>query len=278
MAFTSALSVQEFALARSLGLRPLRLVAGGGVFSVYPYWFPYNYAALDPYQLRPGQTALACQGADAWVRTREQVLDRLRREAADCGADIVTGITWRERPAPSFESGRANAENKEVTAMGTALAVDGPRPPGPALRDPALTSMGLRDYAALARSGYAPAGLVMAAAQVAGRSAWDPRPDRRPEELTARQVAKEMMVTQDRPEYADATHLAYSAAVAELHAAAARLDASGITAITIERTVQTEVYGFVVRARATGTAVTAAPGGPGDAGTLAIMPVRRLDG
>lgn len=276
MAFTSALSVPEFALARSVGLRPLRLVAGGGVFSVYPYWSPYASRALDPYQLRPGQTALAWQGADAWVQAREQVLDRLRREAADCGADIVTGITWRERPAPSPVSGRSGAEDKEVTATGTALAVDGPRPPGPA--NPALTSMGLRDYAALARSGYAPAGLVMAAAQVVGRSAWDPRPDRRSGELTALQVAKEMMVTQDRPEYADATHLTYSAAVAELRAAAARLDASGITAITIQRTVQTEVYGFLMRARATGTAVTAAPGRPGDADPLAIMPVRRLDG
>jgi uncharacterized protein YbjQ (UPF0145 family) len=278
MAFTSALPVQEFALARSVGLRPLRLVAGGGVFSVYPSWTAYVSGALDPWQLRPGQTALAHQGADEWVEVREQVLDRLRKEAAGCGADIVTGITWRERPAPSFDSGRPDAENREVTVTGTALAVDGPRPPGPALRAPVLTSMGLRDYAALARSGYAPAGLVMAAAQVAGRSAWDPAPDRRPGELTSRQVVKEMMVTQDRPEYADATRLAYSAAVAGLHAAAARLDASGITAITIERTVETEIYGFVMRARATGTAVTAAPGRPGDAGPLAIMPVRRLDG
>ena len=277
MAFTSALSVGEFALARSVGLRPLRLVGGGGVFLVFPYWLSSGRSGtFDPYQLRPGQTALAPQGADGWIRPRKQVLDRLRREAADCGADIVTGITWRERAAPSPLS---DAPYEEVTATGTALAFEVPRAPGSLARDPALTSMGLRDYATLTRSGYAPAGLVMAAAMAGGRSAWDVRPDRQAGELTARQVVKEeMMVTQDRPEYADATRLAYSAAVGELHAAAARLGASGVTGITIERTVRRVVYGFVMCARATGTAVTAAPGRPGDAGPLTIMPVRRLDG
>lgn len=279
MAFTSALSVEELALARSAGLRPLRLVGGSGAFAIYPYQSYFGASGTaDPYQLRPGQTALARRGGDGWTRACEQVLERLRREAADCGADIVTGITWREKPMPHPASVAAYAEVKEVTATGTALALDGPRAPASPARDPALTSMSLRDYATLARSGYAPAGLVMAAAQAVGRSAWDPRPDPQAGELTARQVVKEMMVIQDRPEYADATRLAYSAAVAELNAAAARLGAPGVTGITIERTVQSETYGFLMSVRATGTAVTAAPGRPRDAGPLNIMPVRRLNG
>lgn len=272
MAFTSALSVDEFALARAAGLRPLRLVGGAVALNSVSYTrLPYP-RTVDPHQLRPGETALVGKGPDRRARFQRTALERLREEAAACGADLVTGVTVDERWVVLADD---DAGHHEITVRGTAMALTDPRVPatsGP----PVLTTMSVKEYAILADRGYRPAGMVTASAEVMGRSAWDVPPGRRDGEMTMREVAKAMTVTQDRPEYADATRAAYSAAVGELDRAARESGAEAVTGITVTHTMSDEGYGFSVMARATANAITARPGAASP-GPLTIMPVRRLD-
>lgn len=273
MAFTSDLSVTGFTVARSAGLRPLRLVGGAVVLNDGSFTRTLYPRTVDPYQLRPGQAVLLGKGPDRRARFQRTALDRLREEAAACGAGIVTGVTVAERWV-SFADDEPS--HLEITARGTAMEVLGPRPGG-AAGEPVLTSLSVGEYEILARQGYAPAGMLTASAEVMARSAWDIPPGRRDGELTLREVAKEMTVTQDRPEYADATRLAYTEAVGELNAAAAKAGAETLSGITVSHTVREEGYGFSVLAHATAEALVSVPRADGDAGPLTIAPVRRLN-
>lgn len=275
MAFTSDLTVDEFTLARSAGLRPLRLVAGAVALNSTSYASAPYLRTVDPYQMHPGQTALLGKGPDRRAQFQRVALDRLREEATACGADIVTGITVDERWVTLADDEPGHCE---ITARGTAMTAAHPGAAAVPGQPPVLTTLTVKDCAILARRGYAPAGMLTASAEVMGRSAWDIPPGRRDGELTMREVAKALTVTQDRPEYAEATRAAYTAAIEELNAAAAQAGADAAIGITISHTVRGEGYGFSVLARAAANAITAVPG-PGDGtGPLTIMPVRRLDG
>lgn len=268
MAFTSGLSVEEFTLAQSAGLRPLGLVGGAGVYrfgaqrsrsngsTIHFLDFPRDLvrrSARIRYGMNPGETKLVCKGTDNWTWGREQALSRLGQEARDRGANLVTGIRMRSSRITDDFSGTFH----QITATGTAMIAD-----RLLLNGPALTTMTVSDYTALARTGHYPVGIVMSAARTVGRvkPSWRGR------------------LAQERPEYSEATRLAYAAAADDLTSAARRLGAHGVTAITITRSVEREDGGFSLLARAAGTAVLSVPAARQKSGPLTIVPVRRVHG
>lgn len=283
MAFTSDLSVAEFALAAEAGLRPLRLVGGAGVFRLPP-----PTRQTEPRYLRPGQAALLTDRARRWNDARGTVLARLQIEAAACGAELVTGVSLRHRVPARTVGGEPAHWYREFTATGTAMAYrDSPgRQPGDR---PVLTGLRLAGYQKLTAAGLVPAGLATSTAVAAVRSSWeydDPmaqspgdRPD--PDLVSQRAAAwRAQGRAGDRPEYHAALRQAYSAAVRALGADAGRMGATGVEAVTVERDrARWSLSGYAthtaVFVHMTGTAVTARGAGPGPG--LRIMPVRHLN-
>jgi uncharacterized protein YbjQ (UPF0145 family) len=296
MSFTSDLSVGEFAVAAEAGLRPLRLVGGAGVFYLPPPLRP------DRAYVQPGQVFLMAGAAGDWNRARDTVLGRLRDEARSCGARVVTGVDVR-REIPRYMPGASGKRDwyQVFTATGTAMAHDSGgtaanRAPDTAAADtaaadgPVLTNLRVADYRKLAGLGSAPVGLVTATAIAGGRSAWDYDIDA-PAGSQAHQYAvahppdysPNARSLKDRPEYHLLMRKAYSAALDKLRADAARLGASGIAAIRIERARAEREWTTegdhqnVVFVHAMGTAVAVARTAP-ERRPLTLIPVRHLNG
>ena len=141
-AFTSDLSVREFALARRHGLEPLTQVMGT---SLYHVGWQYLNASLW------GETIQELRVlSDAYNDCRARALARLRQEAELAGAGAVVGVrvtTARYDWA---------ADLVEFHAIGT--AVRGPGLGTPA--GPALTNLSGQDVALLLDAGHVPLGVV----------------------------------------------------------------------------------------------------------------------
>lgn len=144
-AFTSELSVAEFALAHKLKLRPLAQVMGSCVYQV-----GWQYAGEALYG-GPGAYSQELRViSDAWNEARSRALARLQREAALLQADAVVGVR--------LQSGRYEwAENGvEFAVFGTAV-----RDESASRHDEAiLTDLSLQDYSKLTSAGIEPCGLV----------------------------------------------------------------------------------------------------------------------
>jgi uncharacterized protein YbjQ (UPF0145 family) len=147
-AFTSELSVAEFALAHKLKLRPLAQVMGSCVYQV-----GWQYAGEALYR-GPGTYSQELRViSDAWNEARSRALSRLQREAALLQADAVVGV--------HLQSGRYEwAENSvEFAVFGTAVRGESTSSRhGEAI----LTDLSLQDYSKLAGAGIEPCGLVAA--------------------------------------------------------------------------------------------------------------------
>ena len=141
-AFTSDLSVREFALLRRHGLEPLTQVLGT---SLYHVGWQYLNASVW------GDTSQELRVlSDAYNDCRERALARLRQEAELAGAEAVLGVrvtTARYDWATDLV---------EFQAIGT--AVRGGNLGTPA--GPALTNLSGQDVSLLLESGYRPLGVV----------------------------------------------------------------------------------------------------------------------
>jgi len=141
-AFTSDLSVAEFALIRRHGLEPLTQVMGSSVYHVGWQYLNQGLWGSTIQEL----TVLA----DAYNDCRARAFDRLRQEAELAGADAVVGVRIT---AARYDWG---SDLVEFQAIGTAVRA-------PALRaqaGPALTNLSGQDVALLLDGGYAPLGVV----------------------------------------------------------------------------------------------------------------------
>lgn len=141
--FTSALSVNEFALVREGGLQALSHVAGSSV--VY-------LGSPTPPAGRARELKSASEGLNA-ARTR--ALKRLAEEARCIGADVVIGVRIAR-------TGRTDVPDTErvmtFDAMGTAVKMQG----APLAHRPVLTTLSVQDFWKLSRAGYQPLGIVAA--------------------------------------------------------------------------------------------------------------------
>jgi uncharacterized protein YbjQ (UPF0145 family) len=146
-AFTSELSVAEFALAHQLGLRPLAQVMGSCIYQV-----GWQYAGEASYRGPETYSQELRVISDAWNEARSRALARLKGEAALLQADAVVGVHLR--------SGHYDwAENSvEFAVLGTAVRDANAVRHGEAI----LTDLSLQDYAKLRAAGIEPCGLVAA--------------------------------------------------------------------------------------------------------------------
>jgi uncharacterized protein YbjQ (UPF0145 family) len=146
-AFTSDLSVPEFALARQLQLRPLAQVMGSCIYQV-----GYQYAGATSYRGPETYSQELTVISEAWNEARARALSRLQREAEVLEADVVVGV--------HIKSGRYDwAENSvEFAVFGTAVRDARASSHGHAI----LSDLSLQDYAMLSAAGMQPCGLVAA--------------------------------------------------------------------------------------------------------------------
>jgi uncharacterized protein YbjQ (UPF0145 family) len=141
-AFTSDLTVPEFALLRRHDLEPLTQVMGSSVYHVGWQYLNQSIWGSTIQEL----TVLA----DAYNDCRARAFSRLRQEAELAGADAVVGVRIT---AARYDWG---SDLVEFQAIGTAV-----RAPALGTRaGPALTNLSGQDVALLLDGGYTPLGVV----------------------------------------------------------------------------------------------------------------------
>lgn len=151
MAFTSGLSVADFALCRQAGVRPVAQVMGSSVYKVG--W--QNYPWGSSWQATATMVELDAL-TNAWNDARARALRRLAEEAELAGCHAVVDVTF-ERRAHEFLS-----DEIEIVVNGTAVVLDG----APRGDKPVLTDLSLPDYVLLRRAGFEPVGIVTATSVV----------------------------------------------------------------------------------------------------------------
>jgi uncharacterized protein YbjQ (UPF0145 family) len=142
--FTSDLSVDEFALAHSLGLRPIAQVMGSSIYHVGWQQRPGFYGGWQA--ISQELTVVS----EAWNTARRRAFARLEQEATLVGADAVVGVHLT-KGAHDWAAGAI-----EYIAVGTAVRIDGVERGG----RPVLTDLSGQDTWKLWQSGYRPLGVV----------------------------------------------------------------------------------------------------------------------
>jgi uncharacterized protein YbjQ (UPF0145 family) len=140
-AFTSDLSVPEFALVRRAGLEPITQVLGSSVYHV-----GWQFMGGGWYTSSQELVTLS----DAYNDCRRRAFDRLRSEAELAGADAVVGVRIT---AARYEWA---TDLIEFQAIGTAVRAPELRTPA----GPALTNLSGQDCALLLAAGHRPCGVV----------------------------------------------------------------------------------------------------------------------
>lgn len=148
-AFSSDLSVADFALCDRLGLKPLSQVMGTSVYQI-GYQAPLWGAQAEMSEL---STISA-----AWNEARDRAFARLAQEAQSVKASAVVGVNVGSSVGDWAQGSGSGAVQYLVT--GTAVA----RPDGGSGRDdrrtPVLTELSVADYAKLVAAGIEPVGIV----------------------------------------------------------------------------------------------------------------------
>lgn len=144
--FTSDLSVDEFALGHSLGLRPIAQVMGSSIYHVGWQQRPGFYGGWQAGGVSQELTVVS----EAWNTARRRAFARLEQEATLVGADAVVGVHLT-KGAHDWAAGAI-----EYIAIGTAVRIDGAERGG----RPVLTDLSGQDVWKLWRSGYRPLGVV----------------------------------------------------------------------------------------------------------------------
>jgi uncharacterized protein YbjQ (UPF0145 family) len=182
-AFTSALSVQEFAAIRSVGFSPVGQVLGSAVYNVG--WSYSGCGYVGAYGglrygggFNSGGFAGGYRYGGGWQpapvvdvpavrnlleQARHRAVERMREECAGLGGDGVVGVRLTVK---SFYG-----NGLEFMAIGTAVRADGPkRPPKPFTSD-----LSGQDFAKLMRSGWTPVDLVQGVGAVIRHDDWAQR-------------------------------------------------------------------------------------------------------
>jgi uncharacterized protein YbjQ (UPF0145 family) len=156
--FTSDLSVNEFALLHSAGLRPLAQVMGSSIYHVGWQQSPATWGGWQPGGISQELTVLS----EAWNTARERAFGRLEQEAQALGAHAVVGV--------ELTTGRHDwaAGAVEYIAVGTAVRIEG----APPVERPTLTDLSGQDYWKLQQAGYQSLGVVGASSVYYIVSGW----------------------------------------------------------------------------------------------------------
>ena len=230
--FTSNLSVNEFALAASEGLRPLGQVMGSTVYHVGWQYTPM-YASHELTTISEAQS-----------HARHLAFSRLQQEARLLGASGVIGVRLERK---SYDWG---ANLIEFAASGTAVALPGAGPP-PA--HPFVCALSGQEFYALRRGGFFPAGFAFGTCtfyHVATQS---------------NQWASQSWNNVEMTDYSQAVYHARRTAMTRLSKEAAQVGAEGVVGVTIDKYITTNEVevndqprrDLIVEFTALGTAIVA---------------------
>ncbi len=154
-AFTSDLTVEEFAAIRSVGFSPVGQVMGSAVYNVgWNYTGCGYYSGYGPmYGSRMGMWGRApivpvTATQQLLSKARHHAVSRMRQECGQLGGDGVVGV--RLAVLPFHDMGL------EFLAIGTAVRADGTTRP----KRPFTSDLSGQDFAKLLRAGWVPVGLV----------------------------------------------------------------------------------------------------------------------
>jgi uncharacterized protein YbjQ (UPF0145 family) len=241
-AFTSDLSVADFALCHQLGLQPVSQVMGSSIYQVGYQNTPWQTTMGGGYMFE--MQALS-QG---WNEVRERALHRLALEAGHVGADAVIGV--------DLQTGAHDwAENSiEYVVIGTAVRHG--NPPGAGAQtttparsadhahhskrsrhgsyqrenDPVLTELSVADYAKLLSAGVEPLGIVAwSSVFFVGASYSTQTLGGMTQALAGVNVTQ----NQELRQFTQGVYSAREIAVGRVTEQAARLDASGVIGVRI---------------------------------------------
>lgn len=148
--FTSDLTVDEFALTRHAGFRPLSQVMGSSIYHVGWQSTPGSWGmrGFNPFGVSQELTTVSA----ALNNARRLALQRLEEEARLAGADAVVGVHVSRA---TYDWGQ---ELVEFNAVGTAVRLQGAAPAA----HPSLTNLSGQDFWTLLQAGYWPLGVVAA--------------------------------------------------------------------------------------------------------------------
>ena len=243
-AFTSDLSVGDFALCNQLGLKPVSQVMGSSIYQVGYQSTPWPSAMGGGFMFE--MQALS----EAWNEVRELALGRLAQEAGHLGADAVVGVDLR--------TGEHDwAENAiEYVVVGTAIRhEDTPKPgdtqpsgarssgDGPTARSgghrrgaPVLTELSVADYAKLLSAGVEPLGVVAWSSVFFVGASYSTQ-------MMSGVGGLGFTQNQELPEFTQGVYSARESVVERLTHQAAKLDAGGVIGVRIAHAIQRTTVG-----------------------------------
>jgi uncharacterized protein YbjQ (UPF0145 family) len=210
-AFSSGLSIADFALSRLDGVRPICQVMGSSIYKVGWQRFPWasSWGRGSLTELRPL--------TDAWNHARSLALGRLEQEASLAGCHAVVDV--------SFSGNRHEFLSDEIEIVVNGTAVHLPEG-GDA---PVLTDLSMPDYALLRRAGYRPVGVV------ASTSVFYIVPSQQTQLATT--GWPRFQANQELPDFTQGVYAAREMALARATEQAASLAAGGLIGVDIEHDI-----------------------------------------
>src|SRR4051812_878387 len=239
-AFTSGLSVGDFALAVQDQVRPICQVMGSSVYKVGWQNFPWSRSWGD------GSVSELRQLTDAWNHARYLALGRLQQEAQLAGCHAVVDVT--------FGTNRHEFLNDEIEVVVNGTAVRLPEG-GDA---PVATDLSMPDYTLLRNGGYRPVGIVTSTSVFYVIPTWS----------TRRASTRWNSANQELPEFTQGVYAARESALARAQWQADQLGAGGMIGMRIEHGIDERETGgesnkrtdLIISFHILGTAIAPATG------------------
>jgi uncharacterized protein YbjQ (UPF0145 family) len=245
-AFSSDLSIADFALCDQLELVPLSQVMGSSIYQV-------GYQE-STWPMMMGGTVLTELDtlSEAWNNVREHALGRLAQEAERVGADAVVGVDLRTG-AHDFAEGAieyvvmgtaVRRGTGGATATATAKAGGKDRHRGHrGSSQPVLTELSVADYAKLVRSGFEPLGVVAWSSVFFVAYGFNPMLERGQLGQSGMSLGGGYMQNFELTAFTQALYSAREQVMGNMSRQAAALGADGVVGMRIVHTMQRQTVG-----------------------------------
>jgi uncharacterized protein YbjQ (UPF0145 family) len=234
-AFTSDLSVADFALCHRLGLKPVAQVMGSSIYQVGFQSTPWPSGMGGEFMFE--MEALS----DAWNEVRGLALNRLAQEAEHVGADAVIGVDlrtdahdWAENALEYMVIGTAVRHTQDARAREDAKTQGkahrgepSQRSGGPRHSAPVLTELSVADYTKLLSAGIEPLGIVAWSSVFFVASSY----------ATQRLNSLTFTQNQELTEFTQGVYSAREIVVERMTEQAAKLGASGVIGVRIAHNI-----------------------------------------
>jgi uncharacterized protein YbjQ (UPF0145 family) len=243
-AFTSDLSVGDFALCHQLRLKPVSQVMGSSIYQVGYQATPWPSAMGGSFMFE--MEALS----QAWNEVRGLALGRLAQEASHVGADAVVGVElrtgehdWAENAIEYVVVGTAIRHGRSAESGGPAPSDEQLRGRAPTPEEartqrggPVLTELSVADYAKLLSAGVEPLGVVAWSSVFFVGASYSTQ-------MMSGVGGLGFTQNQELREFTQGVYSARETVVARLTEQAARLDASGVIGVRIAHSIQRTTVG-----------------------------------